>query len=141
MSTPALVTEFYQRIWNAADARAVPEILCPDFAFRGSLGVELKGHSAFWEYVCGVRAVLDHYRCDVLDCVSEGQSAFARMRFSGIHVGELRGRRGTGLPVRWQGAALFRFEDGRIREAWVLGDLAGLDAVLESNGVIDLRGR
>ena len=138
MSTPVLVTQFYERLWNAADAAALPEILAPDFVFRGSLGVELKGRCAFWDYVCGVRAALDHYRCDVLDCVSEGPNAFARMRFSGIHVGELRGCRATGLPVHWQGAALFHFEEERIRESWVLGDLSGLDAVLKSNGVVDL---
>jgi predicted ester cyclase len=55
------------------------------------------------------------------------------MRFSGIHVGDFRGYRPSGLPVHWEGAALFSFEDGRIRELWVLGDLIGLDAMLKSN--------
>jgi predicted ester cyclase len=54
------------------------------------------------------------------------------MRFGGMHVGDFRGHRPTGLPVHWDGAALFRFEDGRIGELWVLGDLAGLDAMLSS---------
>jgi hypothetical protein len=35
--------------------------------------------------------------------------------------------------VHWYGAALFKFEDGCIVELWVLGDLAGLDAVLTAN--------
>jgi hypothetical protein len=35
--------------------------------------------------------------------------------------------------VHWHGAALFRFEDDRIGELWVLGDLAGLNAMLRSN--------
>jgi predicted ester cyclase len=133
MSIPPLVTSFYERLWNAGDEAGVPELLAAEFSFRGSLGADLKGHAAFWEYVCGVRTALAHYRCDVLECVSEGQQAFARMRFSGIHLGVFRGHRPTGRPVHWEGAALFRFEAERIRELWVLGDLVSLDALLRSN--------
>jgi predicted ester cyclase len=136
MTTPRLVTDFYERIWNSADASAVSELLDPDFTFRGSLGVELKGHAPFWDYVCAVRAALDRYRCDIVECVSEAPRAFAKMRFSGIHVGLWLGYAPTGLPVRWEGAALFRFDSMRIRELWVLGDLAGLDAILKSNATV-----
>lgn len=70
---PPLVASFYERIWNAGDGAAVPELLSTEFAFRGSLGTQLTGHAAFWEYVCGIRAALDHYRCEILECVSEGE--------------------------------------------------------------------
>ena len=50
-----------------------------------------------------------------------------------MHVGNFRGHQPSGLPVHWHGAALFRFEHGRIGELWVLGDLVGLDAMLRSN--------
>jgi predicted ester cyclase len=133
MSTPPLVASFYERLWNAGDEAAMPELLSAEFSFRGSLGAQLKGHAAFWEYVCSVRTALAHYRCEILDCVSEGSQAFAKMQFSGIHVGAFRGYQPSGRPVHWGGAALFRFEASRIRELWVLGDLVGLDAVLKSN--------
>jgi predicted ester cyclase len=141
MSTPALVHDFYQRIWNTGDANAIPELLTTDFAFRGSLGAEMQGHAAFWAYVCGVRKALDPYRCDILECVTESPYAFARMRFSGVHVGDFRGYAPTGLPLHWEGAAHFRFESARIRELWVLGDLAGLEAVLKSNARADAENR
>jgi|SRR5579859_1713806 len=135
MTTPTLVADFYRRLWNGGDADALPDILTVDFSFRGSLGTEVKGRAPFWDYVCGVRAALRDYRCDILDCVSEGDQAFARMQFSGVHVGEFRGYRPTGLAVHWSGAALFRFESTRIRELWVLGDLIGLDTLLKSNAI------
>jgi predicted ester cyclase len=133
MSIPALVNSFYERLWNAGDEAAMRELLSAQFSFRGSLGAELKGHAAFWDYVCAVRSALAHYRCDILECVSEGQHAFAKMRFSGIHVGVFRGYRPSGRQVHWEGAALFRFEAAQIRALWVLGDLVGLDALLRSN--------
>jgi predicted ester cyclase len=135
MTTPTLVSDFYHRIWNSGDIEALPDILAADFSFRGSLGTQVKGHALFWEYVCGIRASLRDYHCGILDCVSEGDQAFARMKFSGIHVGDFRGYRPTRLPVHWIGAALFRFENKRISDLWVLGDLAGLDALLKSNAM------
>ena len=93
----------------------------------------MRGRSAFEDYVRSIRARLGGYRCQILDCVSEGDRAFCRMKFSGEHVAAFRGFPPTGKPVHWLGAALFRFENNRIAEVWVLGDLAGLDDVLRQN--------
>ncbi len=107
------------------------DLLAIDFSFRGSLGPELKGHEAFKEYVRAIRGALSDYRCEILTCITEANQAFARMRFSGCHTAEFRGYQATGKRVQWHGAALFRFEEDRIAELWVLGDLAGLDEELE----------
>lgn len=133
MNLPKLVDAFYERIWNEGDERAISALLTEDFSFRGSLGVELHGREAFTDYVRSIRGSLANYRCEILACVSEGNQAFAKMRFSGIHVASFRGYAATGKPVEWLGAALFNFVDGAIAEVWVLGDLAGLDAVLKAN--------
>ncbi len=53
----------------------MPELLAAEFSFRGSRGAELKGHAAFREYVCEVRIALAHYRCEILEGVSEGPQA------------------------------------------------------------------
>jgi predicted ester cyclase len=55
------------------------------------------------------------------------------MRFSGRHVALFRGYQPTGEVVHWLGAALFRFEGEKIAELWVLGDLKGLDGLLDEN--------
>jgi predicted ester cyclase len=133
MSTPSLVREFYERIWNVGDLAAIPELLGEGFVFRGSLGSEMCGHKEFEGYVCSVRGSLNNYLCEILDCVAEGDRAFARMRFSGLHTGQFRGYQPTGKPVHWFGAALFRIARGTILELWVLGDLAGLDKMLREN--------
>ena len=133
MSIPSLVQRFYERIWNAGDLAAIFDLLNEDFSFRGSLGSELRGRQAFEDYVHTVRNALAHYRCEILECVTEGSQAFAKMRFSGTHVAAFRGYPPTGKPVYWLGAALFRLDDHAIAELWVLGDLAGLDEILAAN--------
>jgi predicted ester cyclase len=133
MSTPKLVEAFYSRIWNHGDLAAPSELLGKDFCFRGSLGAELRGSDAFVDYVRSVRGALADYHCEILDCVAEGGRAFAKMRFSGIHVAPFRGYQPTGKPVHWLGAALFRLDGELIAELWVLGDLVGLEAMLQTN--------
>ncbi len=130
MSVPNLVEAFYGRIWNAGDYAAIPDLLAETFSFRGSLGNEVRGHEPFADYVREVRKALADYRCDILECVAEENGAFAKMRFSGVHVGSFRGYAGTGKRVHWLGAALFKFDEERIVDLWVLGDLVGLDALL-----------
>ncbi len=132
-SASEFVREFYERIWNTGDFDATEELLAPDFIFRGSLGPEMRGREPFCEYVKSVRSALDGYRCDILDCVTEGQKAFAKMRFSGLHVGQFKGFAPTGKPVNWLGAALFRIQGRMIAELWVLGDLVSLEADLKKN--------
>jgi steroid delta-isomerase-like uncharacterized protein len=128
-----LVSAFYEQIWNAGDLSAISTLLKPKFAFRGSLGNELVGQDAFSEYVRSVRNALAQYHCEIVECVAEDNRAFAKMCFSGVHAARFRGFEPTGKPVHWMGAALFHCEDGLISSLWVLGDLAGLDAVLRLN--------
>jgi len=109
-------------------------VLREDFTFRGSLGAERRGHAGFAAYVEMVRGALADYRCEILDLVAEDGKAFARMRFSGVHRGELLGRAPTGRRVAWLGAALFTLAaDGQIADLWVLGDRQALEAQLEAD--------
>lgn len=133
MSIPAQVATFYAQIWNRGHVEVAQELLADGFVFRGSLGTEMRGRAAFVDYVASVRRPLEDYHCEILECVAEGDRAFAKMRFSGVHVGTFRGQAPTGKYVHWLGAALFRFDGPRIAELWVLGDLAGLDALLEAH--------
>jgi len=131
--TAQLVVRFYDRIWHAGDLGAAQELLAADFSFRGSLGPEMRGRDPFCEYVRSVRSALAEYRCEILDCVAAEQKAFAKMRFSGVHVGAFRGYAPTHRAVQWLGAALFQFSGELIVELWVLGDLLWLDEVLRRN--------
>jgi hypothetical protein len=55
------------------------------------------------------------------------------MRFSGRQVELFRGYEPMGKIVHRLAAALFRFENSVIAELWVLGDLAGLGALLQAH--------
>ncbi len=129
----ALVHLFYDHVWNRVDKNRIPEIFHEGFAFRGSLGPVLTGHDEFAGYVDQVTGALSDYVCRIDDMVEEGNRVVARMHFTGIHSGEMMGFAPTGLPVSWAGSAHFTFEDGKVSDLWVLGDVHGLIERLEAN--------
>ena len=133
MTPRQAVEAFYDRVWNRGDKAAIPELIHDDFTFRGSLGPTMTGHAAFSTYVDGVTEALADYRCTILDVVSEGERAFARMRFEGIHRAPFLGFAPTGRRLAWAGAALFSLKSDKIVDLWVLGDLQGLREQLQRN--------
>lgn len=120
------VREFYAKVWNRHDKGTIPELLHPEIVFRGSLGEVKHGHDGFIDYLDSVHAALDDYRCTINDIVAEGDKVFAKMTFEGRHRARLMNVEATGRWVSWAGAALFDFNDGKIAQLWVLGDLLAL---------------
>lgn len=133
MDLKGLVVEFYERIWNQKDLQAIPLLMSPSVHFRGSLGKEARGHIAFQEYVIDVLSALESYRCHIADMLTEENRVFARVTFEGRHVGRFQGYMPSNEWVKWTGCALFNFEDQRITELWVLGDLYTLHQQLRQN--------
>lgn len=122
---------FYDVLWNKHDKTIIPLIFHPDLSFRGSLGEEKSGPGGFEEYLDFIHHALANFNCEILDTVSEGNKLFAKMDFSGVHQNELFGYPATNRHVSWNGAALFIFEDGLIKDLWVLGDVYGLISQLK----------
>jgi len=127
-----LVRVFYEKFWNEVDLEKADEILHPDVTFRGSVGVGARGRREVCDYVLMVTTALSGYRCDVESLIADGDSAAAKVRFSGIHSGNFLGHPPTGRRVEWIGAAFFTADENKLREIWVLGDLDSLRSQLGS---------
>lgn len=125
-----LVRLFYEKLWNEVQLGIADDILHPDVTFRGSVGVGASGRQEVCDYVLMITTALSGYRCDVEPLISDGDCAAAKVRFSGRHTGELLGYPPTGRRVEWMGAAFFVEQENRLRDIWVLGDLANLRAQL-----------
>lgn len=123
---------FYDELWNKRDLNVADEILDAAVTFRGSVGSAHVGRDAVCEYVTTVTTALSGYHGDLQVLVADGNSAAARLTFSGTHVGEFLGRPPTGKVVRWAGAAFFQSNGEALVDIWVLGDLVSLYAQLEN---------
>jgi len=128
----ALVERLRALLSSGGDLSTAPEILSEDLWFRGSLRREAAGLEGFAEYMNAVTAAFGEFRCEVEELVVEGETAFAKVRFSGVHIGPLLGFEPTGGRVSYAGAALLRARDGKIVYAWVIGDLDELRDAFEA---------
>jgi predicted ester cyclase len=118
-----IVERFYHELWNAWDLSVADEILAEDVRFRGTLGSTLEGREAFRGYVETVRQAFPdwHNRTDeAISCAAD--RVVTRMTWNGTHEGRLMDIEPTGARVQYVGAAIFRLSEGRIVEAWVVGD-------------------
>jgi steroid delta-isomerase-like uncharacterized protein len=121
-----LIRCYYEKMWNRWDYAIVDEILAEDISFRGSLGAEMRGRKAFREYMRRVGRAFPDFFNRIDEIVVEAERAAARLTYSGTHRGEILGVLPTGKKITYAGAAFFRFEEGKVAEGWVLGDLIGL---------------
>ena len=132
MAIRDLVQVFYDKFWNEIDLGMADEILHPDVTFRGSVGVGARGRREVCDYVLMVTTALSGYRCDVESLIADGDSAAAKVRFSGTHTGDFLGHPPTGRRVEWIGAAFFTADENKLRDIWVLSDLESLRSQLGS---------
>jgi hypothetical protein len=122
-----IIRRFYKDLWDKQDTSIIPALINPDFKFRGSLGPVLRGHSEFASYVHWLTGILDSYTSDILDLIEERNKITAKLRFHGMHRnGSLFGQPPTGKWAWWDGVAIFTFENDKINDLWVLGDVHGL---------------
>jgi steroid delta-isomerase-like uncharacterized protein len=122
----ALVTRFYDELWNRWDDEAVEGVLAEGFVFRGSLGRQTTGRDGWRRYRDDIRQAAPDFHNEVVDLVASSGRAAARLEFSGTHLGPLLGFAPTRRRFSYSGAAFFAVADGRLNRAWVLGDLDGL---------------
>lgn len=123
-----MVRVFYKELWDHADKSLIPTLFHADFTFRGSLGPTRIGHDGFASYVDLVTGTFDNYTTDILAMIEEGPRVSGKMRFHGHHRKELFGVPPTGRHVWWIGMPIFTFDEGKIRDLYVLGDVHGLIA-------------
>jgi predicted ester cyclase len=74
----------------------------------------------------GFREGFPDLRCDVLDCVTEGDRVMCRWRMRGTHRGPFLGFAATGRGVQFDGLTEMRFHGSRLAEQWTLYDCFGL---------------
>ena len=127
----ALVRRYYDELWNPWNFRLADQLIDVDIAFRGSLGTEVRGRSAFIGYMNSVRAAFPDFHNTIEETIAEGDAVAARLTYEGTHRGPLFGIAPTGRRIRYAGAAIFHFAEDRIVRGWVLGDTSGLKAQLE----------
>lgn len=135
----AMLRRLYAEFLDNGDENAADEILDPDIVIHG---VAPFGTATGREVIKqGFRMFLsgfDERHTDVEDLVAEGDQIASRHTHHMRHVREALGIPATGKQVAVSGMDIFRIEDGKIAEWWVLDDTLGM---LQQLGAIPVPGQ
>jgi steroid delta-isomerase-like uncharacterized protein len=129
----AIVSRFYKEFLDELDAAAADELLADDVVLHGVRAFgERSGREIVKEGFSAFLSGFAERHTEVEELIVEGNRVVARHTHHLKHVNEVFGIPPTGQQLSVWGIDIFRFENGRIAEWWVIDDNLGM---MEQMGV------
>ena len=123
----AVIQRMYKEVlvnWNMS---LVEEFVAPGFISHDWPEGTPPGPEAFRIYYSAViRSVLPDAHYEVDDLVAEGDRVVVRWRLLGTHKGNFHDIAPTGRFITLDGIAIYRLENNKLAERWVVTNLYGL---------------
>ena len=121
----ALLRRFYNDVYVDWNMALVDEVVSPRFTSH-DWPEGATGPQAFRKYYAAMRAAVPDARYEVDDLIAEGDRVVVRWRLLGTHEGDFRGIAPTGHAIELKGIAIYRVDEGKLIERWVVSDLYGM---------------
>jgi predicted ester cyclase len=121
-----LLRRFYKDVYVDWNMTMVDEVVSPEFTSHDWPDGFAKGPQAFRDYYDDLRKTVPNARYVVDDLIAEGNRVVVRWRLLGTHKGEFQGIAPTGRAITLKGIAIYRVEDSKLMERWVVSDLYGV---------------
>ena len=121
----ALARRWFEEVWNKRRAAAVPPLVTAEtigHMEHGNVrGVEefLKVHAEFLRMVPVLHMAVEA-------SIADGDTVVVRWHASATHGGDGFGLKATNRKITFRGMTWFRFEDGKIVEAWDGWNMGGM---------------
>ena len=135
-----LARRMIEEVWNQGKVVVVDELIARGAIFHDpnipdGLFTEPDGYK---KYVSIYRSAFPDLHFTIHDQVAEGEKVVTRWEATGTNNGPLMGVAATHNHVTLQGMDIYRYENGKIVEGWIVYDMLGL---LQQLGVEPLDGR
>ena len=121
----ALLRRFYKDVYVDWDMAVVDDVVSPRFTSH-DWPEGATGPQAFRKYYAALRSAVPDARYEVDDLIAEGDRVVVRWRLLGTHEGDFRGIAPTGRAITLVGIAIYRVDQGKLIERWVVSDLYGM---------------
>ena len=122
-----IIQRLYKEILEDWNMPLADELVADQFTSHDWPKGSPSGPEAFRNYYSNViRSVLPDARYEVDDMIAEGDKVVVRWRLLGTHKGNFLDISPTGRWVTLKGIAMYRLEDSKVTERWVVTDLHGL---------------
>ncbi|AXH13761.1 hypothetical protein CRU99_08900 [Malaciobacter mytili] len=121
-----LVKLYYDELWNKQNKEYIDILFDDNITFHGSLDIQTTGKKEFEEYMDKILEGIPNLYHGVELMVNEGNVVAVRAVYNGTHKGKIFEYEATNKRIKYNGASFFKFDNGKIVDIWVLGDLANL---------------
>lgn len=121
----ALVRRVFKEIVNTGTLGIADDLFSPAFVNHG-IPVPATGPEAFRMATSLFRTAFPDLVVTLEDVAAEGDKVATRGYFTGTHQGDFNGIPPTGKSVKIDYIDMWRLEDGKAAENWVLMDMIGL---------------
>jgi steroid delta-isomerase-like uncharacterized protein len=129
----ATVRRYIAQVLNEQRQDLVEEFLTENIELHGS-GLAT-GLEVVKQWLTMFTAAFPDGYTTIEDVVAEEDRVVARTTFTGTHQGEMQGIPATGKKVFMSGITIFRLDNGKITEGWLVNDSLGL---MQQLGVIPM---
>ena len=121
-----VVTARATELWNTGDLSLVNSIHTADFVNHDPSRPDVIDLDSYKRFIAEVRTSMPDYQVSAQDTIAEGDRVVTRWSGSGTHQGEYAGIPPTGQQATMDGVTIYRFEGGKIAEAWWVYDSLGM---------------
>ena len=120
----AIVRRYIEQVLNQHRHDLVEEFLTENIELHGS-GLA-PGLDVVKQWLTMFAAAFPDGHQVIEDVVAEGDRVVARTTFNGTHQGEMQGIPATGKLVSIPSITIFRMDNGKIAEGWLVSDNLGM---------------
>jgi steroid delta-isomerase-like uncharacterized protein len=130
-----LVRQMNAEVWNNANLDAIEGLFTPDFVLHFLPdGSDTSGLKNLREHVRELHGAFPDWSENIKRIVAERDLVVIHYVSSGTNQGQWLGTPPTGNGVQVNEMSIFRIEDGRIAEQWLLPDVASMQQQLAGAG-------
>jgi len=116
----AIVRRYIEQVLNEQRLDLTEEFLAENIELHGS-GIP-PGLEVVEQWLAAFATAFPDGYTTIEDIVAEEDKVAARTTFDGTHHAELQGIPATGKTVSMPGMAIFRLDNGKITEGWLVND-------------------
>jgi steroid delta-isomerase-like uncharacterized protein len=119
--------------WNTGDLTIMDEIIAKDFVNHYPFDPNVCDLESYKKFITECRIGMPDIQVTIEDMIAEGDRLACRWECSGTHQVDFFGIPASGKKATWTGVTIYRFDSGKIVEAWWAEDALGM---LQQLGVI-----
>jgi steroid delta-isomerase-like uncharacterized protein len=121
----ALARRWFEEVWNRRRADAVAPLVTPETVGHMESG-EVRGVEEFLKVHAEFLTIFPQLQITVEASLAAGDTVVVRWHASATHSGDGLGLKATNKTVNFRGLTWFRFDNGKIMEAWDGWNMGGL---------------